>query len=1727
MDAPAEAGPSRPSTPVDTPAPARPATPPVVEPEPAAVEETPVVQEPPTLAAVEDVVMEEAASAPAPAAPVEGVEHEGDKEAEKEVVVDEPEKEEAQAPAPAEPALPPAAASPIPSPAPAPEPEPAPASPVEPITAPEPTAPIPQPEAAVKPAPASEPAPPPADEAVELLLNLGHLTEAAVQMPAAPAGESAGDVEMKESGEGEEASEAKAEHGEVDAVAKEEPDHAPTAQSPTAPLPAAPSPPTRTTPDTEPSAPTTSKPKQKRKRGSTAGPSRSAPAPTPAPTTPASRPAHYLGEDNTIIRCICGVSEDDGFTIQCEGCGTWEHGICFGYNDERDAPDTFFCEQCDVRPVNREVAARLQASIQQGLRQQRAVQAMQNDAAGGQGAVGAQGQPGGAAGQGDREREKPRSRQGKAKRQRLDSVAEGEGEQAREMGPPAAKPPKRGKQAGIVGAGGGRSRGKGAGAGNGGGNGGSGTNGTGTVESTPAPGVIPDDPGDAYFRFDPWKMEYTPIRENIVRGVAARQAMRAVYKEWVDAEEEMIAASVSGKAVHNPSGLPSPTETGMLRLSPEHLFPPADYSILGPPVPPVFLSGPDLGALGSAYSIAPIDATPSFLPLTYADHLTMPAVYTRPTIYGVFADTPLAPGAFVGEYRAEVTDCETYRRDPINQYSALGLPKPHVRSVGPPVNLMLDARAYGADLRFVRSGCHPNVVLRPLLWRATEDEPPKLKFGVFAAKEIAKKDELVLAWEWDDQHLVHSLRTVVHPAMFSDGSLAHPSFTLNAHTRALAGRFDAVLTHIFGTFSSCACTVPGPCALAQMANFFQIVDGRSSLAPQSDKEVAAVTPGAGENGQGGSRKKMRVDLGELVGSVRGWRRRELDSEMAKRWRVEMAGMKFEREESAAGGAESSRAASESESEEEGSRTSRASRSRSASRSESVAVSRGRADTSDSETESDRPDADESMDVDVDEPEPSPEPAVQRDLSSSSPITTPPQLSPAPRSPTPPSPKSHTVDRVISSSSLSSAASAPAREPEVEPSSPLSRRPSSAQSSSSPVRRGAKTARRGRRAVSDEDEEMVSASGSGSDSESGSGSSSDSASDSGSGSDSDAPSHARAHSPRSHSGSALTSASSDRDSGAESDATTATMPRSVLSDAESSSDDERVVAPRPRGRKRDVKMRSVSGSGDDSDRPGRTGRGASADDSDGSEEDSEEDDEEDEEYARVIRSKHRAHRPKSRILSSPAPAASTSASNSAPSSRGKKSSTPASTSTGKTAQKKRAPVSSASTGGVKRRGKRVVESERSGSDSEISADDRETKVESAKSEDEEKEKEEKRAVVPEQVVAPMAEAMEVEESTLEPEPAVERVPTPPPREPTPPPKEPTPEPPKKVSFSEYLKTHRFRKTSEIVPTGSSESVASGSGVEAASGEAAKDVATGQEAAASGTPGLGLNAAPTTPAKLEPGAPSSTGINLFDFLPSSRAASTPLQQGPAAISTASTPLAATPLESPSTGTRPLVTPSASYVPRQVSGEYFPYQAPAGQPVTAANLGVAGGAAPTATAAGSTGSYAPRVSNSYTPRQVSVSSEEGSVAGSAYVPRSPPTQPRAEMPPPLAARDPPPHSPSASTTGISASGLGQPRQVSATLATPMSGTPSAGNALPRAPPTGPKVPPTGPRFGYGPAAAAAAAGGVGPVGAMGAGAGAATGAGAGGGLGRGGFGGRGGFVPRGIWRGRGGFRGRGRGA
>ncbi|KAJ5805118.1 hypothetical protein N7474_011005 [Penicillium riverlandense] len=55
-------------------------------------------------------------------------------------------------------------------------------------------------------------------------------------------------------------------------------------------------------------------------------------------------------EEPYTIKCICQFDEDDGSTVFCEGCETWQHIVCY-YPDKR-VPDVHNCVGCEPRQLD-------------------------------------------------------------------------------------------------------------------------------------------------------------------------------------------------------------------------------------------------------------------------------------------------------------------------------------------------------------------------------------------------------------------------------------------------------------------------------------------------------------------------------------------------------------------------------------------------------------------------------------------------------------------------------------------------------------------------------------------------------------------------------------------------------------------------------------------------------------------------------------------------------------------------------------------------------------------------------------------------------------------------------------------------------------------------------------------------------------------------------------------------------------------------------------------------------------------------------------------------------------------------------------------------------------------------------------------------------------------------------------------------------------------------------
>ncbi|KAF9455778.1 hypothetical protein BDZ94DRAFT_538912 [Collybia nuda] len=434
------------------------------------------------------------------------------------------------------------------------------------------------------------------------------------------------------------------------------------------------------------------------------------------------------------IRCICGSTFDDGFSIACDDCSRWCHAACFDIA-EGSVPEQWSCWVCVPRPVDRDRAAKLQRS------RQRAMEDAERER------LALLSQP----------QQQRRTSPGVERKHRRVSAPAIEGsKKRRRMSTVSTQPP--------------------------------------NITTQPPnfhPSTGEDTPVDVCTDADEPKSHYVHITEDIVVSSSTTAKLRQQAQNW----------------------------RGITALTP---YPP------------------------------PASSTPTTL-----QPLPTEPTSVRPPSYALHTTSPVPSNSLLAPFPSTITPSAAYLSDPLNGYAHLGMPKPHVHLMGPPLDLALDARITGNETRFVRSGCWPNAVLRPVLckksredermkekaWRDARqksdgagnkepqgkaerkegDEQTTLAFAVFALRDLKANEEVVLGWEWDDGNAVHAL-----PALLQTPHMFPP-----AHVQHLRSQLSNILHALGSTFTTCACGERAKgCAIREMEAF---VEGGSPLSGEATK----------------------------------------------------------------------------------------------------------------------------------------------------------------------------------------------------------------------------------------------------------------------------------------------------------------------------------------------------------------------------------------------------------------------------------------------------------------------------------------------------------------------------------------------------------------------------------------------------------------------------------------------------------------------------------------------------------------------------------------------------------------------------------------------------------------------------------------------------------------------------------------------------------------------------
>ncbi|KAI9058584.1 hypothetical protein FKP32DRAFT_1658622 [Trametes sanguinea] len=242
---------------------------------------------------------------------------------------------------------------------------------------------------------------------------------------------------------------------------------------------------------------------------------------------------------------------------------------------------------------------------------------------------------------------------------------------------------------------------------------------------------------------EPWQHSYVAITKDIVKSDDARDRLRRVATDW----------------------------RGITAISPSPLTPGC--------------STPALLTPDAIPSHPPIALQPLRDSSSYSSIFAHGSTSVRPPSYAVHATQPIPSSKLIAPYPSTIISTAAYLSDPLNAYAHLGMPKPFVHLIGPPLDVALDARITGDQSRFVRSGCRPNAVIRPVICHSTKkptsNPEDMLSFGIFALRDLKPNEEVVLGWEWDDGNVVHHLPALIESPFAFPYVRFRPSSHIAAH----------------------------------------------------------------------------------------------------------------------------------------------------------------------------------------------------------------------------------------------------------------------------------------------------------------------------------------------------------------------------------------------------------------------------------------------------------------------------------------------------------------------------------------------------------------------------------------------------------------------------------------------------------------------------------------------------------------------------------------------------------------------------------------------------------------------------------------------------------------------------------------------------------------------------------------------------------------------------------
>lgn len=176
---------------------------------------------------------------------------------------------------------------------------------------------------------------------------------------------------------------------------------------------------------------------------------------------------------------------------------------------------------------------------------------------------------------------------------------------------------------------------------------------------------------------------------------------------------------------------------------------------------------------------------------------------------------PIAEGAYIGELNGAVEMKSDYQSDPTNRWAALRHPEPFV-FFHSKLPLVIDARAHGNDLRYIRRSCTPNARLQILVTGGAD-----YHFCFMATSQIEPGVEITIPWD-----------TIIGLPELSNKTSVDLDYKL---------QLSMWVSNVLANCGPCACQVPdGDCKMSRFDRRGKdpLEDAHQIKAPKSKKRKA-------------------------------------------------------------------------------------------------------------------------------------------------------------------------------------------------------------------------------------------------------------------------------------------------------------------------------------------------------------------------------------------------------------------------------------------------------------------------------------------------------------------------------------------------------------------------------------------------------------------------------------------------------------------------------------------------------------------------------------------------------------------------------------------------------------------------------------------------------------------------------------------------------------------------